>query len=109
MLFKKKQQYNSELNTFNDLKEQYNNTNNEQTALELGDQIERQQSVVKKQDNQRIALFSLTAIIYAFNIYDALTSKPEGGYRSNTDIDFYLTNEVAGNNRYTTLSLRYDF
>lgn len=105
----KKQQYTSELNTFNDLKERYNNTDNEQVALELGDQIERQQSVVKKQDNQRIALFSLTAVIYAFNIYDALSSKPEGGYRSNTDIDFYLNNEVVGNNRYTTLSLKYDF
>lgn len=105
----KKQQYNSEFNIFNDLKEQYNNATNEQVALELGDQIERQQSVVKNQDNQRIALFSLTAIIYAFNIYDALTSKPEGGYRSNTDIDFYLNNEVVGNNRYTTLSMRYVF
>lgn len=105
----KHNQYQKDLTAFNNLERRYNESTNEQATLELGNQLERQHQIVVEKDNQRIAFFALTSAIYAFNIYDALFNKPDGGYRTKTDIDFYLNNEMVDSNRYTTLSLRYDF
>lgn len=101
--------YNSELRTFNSLLNEYNNSTNEQETRDLGELVDQQQKVTKKADSKRLAWFTITGAIYAFNLYDALFTKPKGGYRTKTDIDFYLSNEVIDNNRYTTLSLSYDF
>lgn len=102
-------QYQKDLNAFHDLEQRYNESTDEQATLELGNRLTEQQQTLKKEENIRVALFTLTSAIYAFNLYDALFNNPKGGYRTRTDIDFYLNNEIAGNNRYTTLSLRYDF
>lgn len=101
--------YKAELDEFNTLLELYNRTTNEEEAFVLGNQLERQQSITKKRDNQRLVLFGITGAIYAFNIYDALSSKPSGGYRKNTDLDFYLGSELIDNRNYSTLTLKYDF
>lgn len=101
--------YKSELAIFEKLERRYNDETDEQRAFELGNQLDRQQQIVKESDNKRIAFFALTGAIYAFNVLDAFFNKPESGYRKKTDIDFYLNNEMVDNNRYTTLSLRYDF
>lgn len=109
LALQKNKQYDEELKTFRTIYFEYNRAFDEQTAIELGNQLEQQHQVVKEKDNQRITLFAIMGAIYAFNLYDAIFTKPNGGYRTKTDIDFYLDNKVVDNNRYTTLSLRYDF
>lgn len=109
LTLQKNKQYDEELKTFRTIYFEYNRAFDEQTAIELGNQLEQQHQVVKEKDNQRITLFAIMGAIYAFNLYDAIFTKPNGGYRTKTDIDFYLDNKVVDNNRYTALSLRYDF
>lgn len=109
LALQKNKQYDEELKTFRTIYFEYNRAFDEQTAIELGNQLEQQHQVVKEKGNQRITLFAIMGAIYAFNLYDAIFTKPNGGYRTKTDIDFYLDNKVVDNNRYTTLSLRYDF
>lgn len=101
--------YNNELDIYNSLEKKYNTTTNEITALTLGNQMEEQYEVVKKNNDQRTALFALTGAIYAYNIFDTLFNTPKGGYRTKTDINLYLSNKVINNENYSTLSLRYEF
>lgn len=103
------QNYKSELDEFNALQKKYNLTTNAQLVLEYGDALEKQQKVVADLDNKRIAFFSLTSLIYAYNLYDGLFTSPKSGFRKNTNIDFFLNNEVIDNQNYSTISLRYDF
>ncbi len=100
--------YKKELQTFNELKEQYNNTENESLAFELGNQVEKQQKEVRRKDNMRRAFFGLGILSYSLNIFDAFKSTPDGGYRKEQPIEFYLTNnqETLGS---ASVSMRYNF
>ncbi|MFA5669484.1 MAG: hypothetical protein WC967_09570 [Balneolaceae bacterium] len=101
--------YKSELSEFNSLQERYEHTTNPSYAIEIGDKVEKQHKIVTNRDNERRALFTLAGLIYAFNLYDGLFTKPKGGFQKNTDIDFYLNNEQLTDRTISTLTLRYDF
>ncbi|MBO6794342.1 MAG: hypothetical protein JJ895_10565 [Balneolaceae bacterium] len=85
--------YSLEKDRFKVLVEQYNATSNEQTALELGNQIEALQSEIKDLDSRKNLLLGTSIGLYALNIFDAFWSKPKGGYRTN---NFNIEFEVEG-------------
>lgn len=101
--------YGNELDEFKNIRFDYRNAIDEQTALELGNDLEKQHKKVTKKNNQRIVFFSLTSLIYAFNVYDALFSEPKSGYWEQTDINFYLNQENISGKQVSTLSVKYAF
>ncbi|MCP9290478.1 DUF5683 domain-containing protein [Gracilimonas sediminicola] len=106
----KSSDYQRELDLFHEYQEKYNNANSEQEALRLGDLAERQKSEVQRIDNQRRGLLLAGILIYGYNIYDAFTSKPAGGYRKKQkDLQFYLSQKEITGSVGTVGTLRYNF
>lgn len=105
----KNSHYNQELSEFNRIQKLYNRANTEEKALELGDQLETQQSVTKNIDNQRRLFLGLTSLLYVFNLYDALFDVPKSGFREKTNIEFYFQQNSVSDNPYTSMTFRYAF
>jgi hypothetical protein len=101
--------YKREKNHFNDLLQQYNNTTDEEEAFRLGNLTENQQDVVTKADNRRRFLIGASVLVYAFNIYDALTSKPASGFKEDLPLDIYLSRELGLAGEYNSATLRVSF
>ncbi len=105
----KSSDYKRELNVFHEYQEKYNNATSEQMALRLGDLAESQKSEVQRIDNQRQGLLLAGFLIYGYNIYDAFTSKPAGGYMKSRDLQFYLSQKEITGSIETVGTLRYNF
>ncbi len=89
-------EYSREQNRFDELVLQYNATRNEQTAFELGNQIETLQGEIKDLETRKNILFGTTIGIYALNVFDAFRSKPKGGYRTNNfNIEFEIDSDAT--------------
>ncbi|MBD3615128.1 MAG: hypothetical protein HUJ22_01050 [Gracilimonas sp.] len=101
--------YNQELSEFNRIEKLYSAADTEERALKLGDQLEDQQEVTKRVDNQRIAFFSLTSLLYVFNLYDAFFDVPESGFQEKTDIEFYFQQNSISDQPFTSMTLKYVF
>ena len=102
--------YHYELNVFHEYQESYENATSEQAALRFGDLTENQQTKVQRLDNQRRGLLLAGILVYGYNIYDAFTSKPAGGYRNkDKDLQFYLSQKEITGNVGTVGTLRYNF
>lgn len=102
-------QYNQELSEFNRIQELYNRATTEERALELGDQLEAQQTVTKQIDNQRRVFLGLTSILYVFNLYDALFDVPDSGFRDKTDFEFYFQQNSFSDQPFTSMTFKYAF
>ncbi|MDR9415591.1 MAG: DUF5683 domain-containing protein [Gracilimonas sp.] len=106
----KSSNYHKELDVFYEFQEQYNNATTEQEALRLGNLTESQQNKVQRLDNQRRGLLIAGILIYGYNIYDAFTSKPTGGYMNkDKDLRFYLSTKEITGNLGAAGTFRYDF
>ncbi|WP_428236245.1 DUF5683 domain-containing protein [Gracilimonas sp.] len=101
--------YNKELSKFRKVRENYNNATNERLAFKLGNKLDRRHKIVKKRDNERLVLFTLTSLVYAFNLYDALFDIPVSGFRDETDIEFYFQSNSLSNQTFTSMTLKYAF
>ncbi|WP_421775241.1 DUF5683 domain-containing protein [Gracilimonas sp.] len=101
--------YHEKLSEFKNLRNAYNNATDEQTAFELGNELDKIHNIVTKRDNERYIFFTLTSLLYAFNIYDALFDSPESGFRSDTNIEFYFQKNSISNKTSTSMTLRYAF
>lgn len=103
--------YKQELAEYNSIKNRYNQEADETAAMQLGNQLEQQHETMTSRDNLRLAFFAATALFYGFNLYDALTSRPESGYRGQTDLDIYLNSEPLIGQKYSTISvsMKYGF
>ncbi|MEQ8523400.1 DUF5683 domain-containing protein [Gracilimonas sp.] len=102
--------YKEELSLFKEYQNNYENAETEQIALRFGDLAESQQSKVKKLDNQRRGLLLAGILIYGYNIYDAFTSKPAGGYlKKKRDFQFYLSELPISGNIGAAGTLKYNF
>lgn len=102
--------YQKELDVFYKYQENYDNATTEQEALRLGDLAESQHNRVQSLDNHR--RFSLLSglLIYGYNIYDAFTSTPKGGYAKNDKtLEFYLSQEQISEIINPTGTIRYNF
>ena len=89
-------EYSSEKDHFNVLVAQYNATKSEQTARELGNQIEALQGEIKNLDARKNLFLGTTIGLYVLNIFDALRSKPKGGYRTNNfNIEFEVDSDAT--------------
>lgn len=106
----KSSEYKKERQVFYEYREDYDNATTEQDALRLGDQADSQHDVVKQLDNQRRFLLIGGILVFAYNIYDAFTSTPKGGYASqDKDLEFYLSQEQFSGYLNTGGTLRYNF
>ncbi len=101
--------YTQELSEYNKIEKAYNQAIDEQTALELGNELEKQYNITKKRDNERLVFFTLSSLLYAFNIYDAFFDTPESGFRKKTDIEFYFHNNSISSKNVTSMTFRYAF
>lgn len=91
---KSSKNYNNELSEFNKLKQEYNQAFTEQEALRLGDLVTKKQKLVTKYDNRRRFFIGSLILVYAYNIYDAFASHPNGGYRTKQKpLEFYLSSK----------------
>jgi len=54
-------------------------------------------------------MFGIAALLYAFNIYDALFSRPNSGYRTPLDLNLYLEPGVFKESHYSSLTISYGF
>jgi len=102
-------QYNQELTEFNRIQNLYNRATTEEQALDLGDQLEAQQSVTKRIDNQRRIFLGLTSLLYVFNLYDAFFDIPESGFRDRTDFEFYFQQNSVSDHPFTSMTIKYAF
>jgi hypothetical protein len=102
-------QYNQELTEFNRIQNLYNRATTEDQALDLGDQLEAQQSVTKRIDNQRRVFLGLTSLLYVFNLYDALFDEPDSGFRDKTDFEFYFQQNSISDHPFTSMTIKYAF
>lgn len=91
----KTKEYKDAEREFFSLRKQYNDAIDEERAFILGNLTEEKQDEVVKLDNQRRVLLGSTMLVYAYNVFDALTSKPKGGYRNDRPLRFYLSQEVG--------------
>jgi len=106
----KSKKYNKELDVFHELDERYENATTEQEALRFGDLAENQLVIAEDINNQRKVLFLSGILIYAYNIYDAFTSHPAGGYmKDEKDLEFYLSQENVSGNVRASGTFRYNF
>jgi len=96
-----------EIDYFNGLDE-YRITENEETALILGDQLERQANTLNQMDNRRRLYLSLALLTYAANIYDAFTSTPRGGFSDPKPFDFYIQGTTVGGSPVSTATLKFN-
>ncbi len=87
-------EYSEEKENFYSLRKQYNDARDEEQAFILGNLTERQQDLVTKLDNQRRFLLGGALLVYAYNIFDAYTNNPKGGYYKKRSLEFYLSQEV---------------
>ncbi len=101
--------YNQELTEFNRIQNLYNRATTEDQALDLGDQLEAQQSVTKRIDNQRRVFLGLTSLLYVFNLYDAFFDIPESGFRDRTDFEFYFQQNSVSDHPFTSMTIKYAF
>lgn len=102
-------EYSEEKDNFYSLRKQYNDAIDEEEAFILGNLTERQQDVVTKLDNQRRFLLGGTLLIYAYNIFDAFTSSPEGGYYKKRTLEFYLSQEEGAYGYTNQATLQVNF
>lgn len=103
-------EYDSELYRFNNYKLEYSEAGSESEALLWGDRTDEQKIVVQQVDNQRRIFFLSSLLVYGFNIYDAITSKPRGGYlNKEKDLKFYLSQDKVLGTLGTNGTFRYNF
>ena len=89
-------EYSTEKDRFNLLVGEYNTTQNEVEAFELGNQLEALQSEIKDLDARKNLFLGTTIGLYALNIFDAFRSKPKGGYRTNNfNIEFEVDSDAT--------------
>jgi hypothetical protein len=101
--------YRQELREFNALKERYLVSTNEQTVFDLGNQLEQMQPRINQLNDRRMLMIGLTTLIYAFNIYDALFTRPNSGYRSDLNLNLYLEPGVFRESNYSSFTISYGF
>lgn len=102
--------YHNELDVFYEYKTEYENAKTEEKALQLGDLTESQHDLVNKIDNQRKFLLISGLLVYAYNIYDGITSKPKGGYaKQDKDLEFYLSQQQISGQYSPTGTIRLNF
>ena len=99
----------SELDEYSRVNELYRNTTDEQQALEYGDFLEQQEQKLSDLNKRRTLFWGITALVYAFNWFDVITSTPSSGYRSSTNLKVRLRPQVFQNKSYSSVSLNYDF
>lgn len=102
-------QYSRELTEFRRIERLYNRADTGAEALELGNQLEHQQTITKRFDNQRRVFLGLTSIAYIFNLYDAFFNEPKSGFRKKTDIEFYFQQNSISDQPFTSMTLKYAF
>ena len=90
---KKSNEYSEEKENFYSLRKRYNDARDEEQVFILGNLTERQQDVVTELDNQRKFLLGGAILVYAYNVFDAFTSSPTGGYYKKRRLEFYLSQE----------------
>lgn len=100
--------YSQEKKLFDDYVKEYNETQNQDRAFLLGNQAENQRTVVKKAQNQKRLMLTALVLSYGFNIFDAVTNIPKGGYKKTKPLNFYLSSDLI-NNGTQTATLRYNF
>ncbi|MEX0610278.1 MAG: DUF5683 domain-containing protein [Balneolaceae bacterium] len=103
-------QYRKEFQNFLDYKVNYLKAQTEAAALKWGDLAEEQKVKVQRLDNQRRFLMLSSILLYGFNIYDALSNQPKGGYqKKEKDLKFYLSQEEVLGSLGTTGTFKYHF
>lgn len=102
--------YDTELAHFNELVETYNNAQNEEQALLLGNLAEQQEQVTKDAQNKYRSFGFAALFTYALNVADAILIKPKGGWQEKYPIEFYLSRHVDIPEEYTaTATMRVNF
>ncbi len=101
--------YRQELREFNALRERYLVSTNEQAVFDLGNQLEQMQPRINQLNDRRKIMIGITTLIYAFNIYDALFTRPNSGYRSDLNLNLYLEPGVFRESYYSSFTVSYGF
>jgi hypothetical protein len=108
--FKKFNTYQSAYNTFKTYKSKYKVAQTESQAKKWGDLAELQQNKVRKIDNQRKIFLISSILVYAYNVYDGINSKPVGGYQNdNKPFRFYIEDQMLGAGHLPKATITYSF
>lgn len=100
--------YREEKELFDGYVKNYNEARNEDLAFFYGNQAENQQEVVKKAQNRKRFMLTAFVLSYGFNILDAITNTPKGGYKTTKPLNFYFSSDLL-NEGAQTATVRYNF
>jgi hypothetical protein len=87
----------------------YNATSLEFEAFKFGNQLKELSDKSSTYNNiKNVSLFS-TIAVYLYNIYDGFTSFPDGGFREEKGLDFYLSSQDFYSFQATNATLKFNF